>query len=83
MRLFHFISEEYALDVIADQRLKVSMLNDLNDPFELTAVELSDKQFRKEYKAFKREMAERYGILSFSRTWKSPDGQGDVGSNTT
>ncbi len=72
MRLFHFIIEEHALDVIANQRLKVSLLNDLNDPFELTAVELSDKQFRKEYKAFKREMAERYGILSFSRTWKSP-----------
>ena len=72
MRLFHFISEEHVLKVIADQRLKVSMLNDLNDPFELNAVELSNKQFRKEYKAVKHEMSERYGILCFSRLWKSP-----------
>jgi hypothetical protein len=72
MRLFHFISDEQALNVISDQSLKVSMLNDLNDPFELTAVELPDKQFRKEYRAFKDEMAQEYGILCFSRAWKSP-----------
>jgi Protein of unknown function (DUF2971) len=72
MRLFHFISEEHALDVIRNQRLKVSQLHDLNDPFELTAVELSDREFRNEYKMFKREMAEKYGILCFSKTWKSP-----------
>lgn len=72
MKLFHFISEEHAFDTIRNQRLKLSQINDLNDPFELTAVELSDKEFRHEYKAFKTEMAEKNGILCFSRAWESP-----------
>ena len=72
MRLFRFMSKEHGLDVIRDQRLKVSQLHDLNDPFELTAVDLSDREFRKKYTMFKPEMSEKYGILCFSRTWKSP-----------
>jgi len=72
MRLFHFISEEHALDVIAAQRLKVSLIDDLNDPFELNAVELPDRQFRKKIREFKSAMAKSYGILCFSKNWESP-----------
>lgn len=57
MRLFHFMSNEHALDVIATQRLKVSLLDDLNDPFELNAVELPNGKFRKEIRNFKSTMA--------------------------
>ena len=72
MRVFHFISDRYALDVIASQRIKVSRFDDLNDPFELHAVDLSDKQYRKEFVAFKQHMAERVGLLCFSKNWNSP-----------
>lgn len=72
MKAYHFITEKYALDVISDQRLKVSLLNDLNDPFELNAVDLPDRESRKKSYEFKQFMAERYGILCFSRVWKNP-----------
>ena len=72
MRLFHFIAEEHVPDVVAAQRLKVSLLDDLNDPFELNAVELPDRQFRKKIREFKSAMARDYGILCFSKNWKSP-----------
>lgn len=72
MRLFHFIAEKHVLDVVAAQRLKVSLLDDLNDPFELTAVELPDMQSRKTIRDFKSAMAKDYGILCFSKNWKSP-----------
>ena len=72
MRLFHFISEEHALEVVATQSLKVSLLDDLNDPFELNAVELHDMQFRKRITEFKSTMAVNYGILCFSKNWRSP-----------
>jgi hypothetical protein len=72
MRVFHFISDKYALDVIANQRIKVSRFDDLNDPFELHALDLSDKQKREEFKVFKHHVAESIGLLCFSRSWKSP-----------
>ncbi len=72
MRLFHFISDHYALDVIGDQRIKVSKFDDLNDPYELHAIDLSDKLCREEFKAFKHDMAERIGLLCFSKSWKCP-----------
>lgn len=72
MRLFHFISNKYALDVIAAQRLKVSLFHDLNDPFELNAVDLPNQQCREKIRKFKTDMARNYGILCFSKNWKSP-----------
>jgi hypothetical protein len=72
MRVYHFISDEYALDVIADQRMKVSMIDDLNDPFELHAVDLSNREYRNEFKEFKKHMAQITGLLCFSKRWKSP-----------
>lgn len=72
MKAYHFISEKYALDVISTSSLKVSMLTDLNDPFELNAVDLPDRESRGKAHNFKQFMAEHYGILSFSETWKNP-----------
>jgi len=72
MKVYHFTSEKYLLDIISDQRLKVSMLDDLNDPFELNAVNLPDQESRQQAKKFKEYMAERYGILCFSKIWRNP-----------
>ena len=72
MIAYHFISEKYALDVISDQCLKLSLINDLNDPFELIAADLPNPESRKEAQRFKTYMASRYGILCFSKNWKNP-----------
>ncbi len=72
MRAFHFLSTNHALDVLKNQRVKVSRFDDLNDPFELYAAELSDKRHRAAFRRFKKEMAQRFGLLCFSRSWESP-----------
>ena len=46
MIAYHFISEKYALDAIENQCLKLSLIDDLNDPFELFAANLPDTESR-------------------------------------
>lgn len=72
MIAYHFIPEDYALDVISNQCLKLSLFQDLNDPFELLSADLPDKKSREEARKFKTFMAKQYGILCFSRNWKNP-----------
>jgi len=72
MKAYHFISEEHLFKVISKQRLKVSMLDDLNDPFELKSAFFSNKKSRQMAKNFKKDMADRFGILCFSKVWRNP-----------
>jgi len=72
MRVYHFLSTEHALDDIFKRRIKIAQLQDLNDPFELLGANLSDKNTRKVFRAFKKEMEQGYGILCFSRTTRNP-----------
>ncbi|KAB2310430.1 DUF2971 domain-containing protein [Betaproteobacteria bacterium SCN2] len=72
MRAYHFLSARYALAAIEKQRLKVSRFDDLNDPFELYAAELKNPKHRIAFRKFKKEMAKRFGLLCFSKSWKSP-----------
>lgn len=71
-RLFHFVNENYGLENIKLRRLKVSRLDDLNDPFELLAFDVSDKWLRGDLTNFKRAMAAQYGVLCFSQRWQNP-----------
>jgi len=72
MRIFHLLSAQHALDNIAKSRLKISRLDELNDPFELCAAELSNPKHRLAFRQFKETMAKRYGLLCFSKSWMSP-----------
>lgn len=40
MRVYHFIKLEHGLDSLRDKRLKISLIDKLNDPFELLALKL-------------------------------------------
>ena len=66
------MSTKWALEAIKNQRLKVSRFNDLNDPFELFAAELTDKNRRREFRSWKKEMSEKYGLMCFSTRWSNP-----------
>jgi hypothetical protein len=46
MRAFHFQSVDHGLEAIKNQRLKVTTIDNLNDPFELFAFGLSNKKHR-------------------------------------
>jgi hypothetical protein len=72
MRVYHFLTQQYAIDDLAKRRLKVARLDDLNDPFELAALELSDREMRRAYRGFARQMAKKFGVICFSRGWHNP-----------
>ncbi|MBK6903809.1 MAG: DUF2971 domain-containing protein [Saprospirales bacterium] len=71
MRLFHFLSEKYGLLALKDQRIKVSRLDNLNDPFELLSVNMEDPILRELF-FVKKRISKELGLLCFCESWKSP-----------
>lgn len=72
MKLYHFLSEKWALEALETQSIKVSKYDDLNDPFELLAMSLGDKVSRSVILENKRKINEKLRILCFSKRWKNP-----------
>ena len=72
VRLYHFLSVDHALDDIANRRLKISQIEELNDPFELWCVYQKDRKLRDALRAYKDQMAARFGVLCFSKHWHNP-----------
>ena len=72
MRVYHFIDSKWGLENIRKKRLKISRLHDLNDPFELFALELSDDRLRTAFTQVKNELHKNRGILCFSDKWTNP-----------
>ena len=72
MKAYHFISSKYALEALEKNRLKISLLNDLNDPFELYGANLSDLKHRSGFEQFKIQLSKRFGILCLSKSFDNP-----------
>jgi len=72
MQLYHFIHPDFALEAIGLRRLKVSRIDQLNDPFEMFAGTQSDPMTRFALREMRRAISRRMGILCFSRDWHNP-----------
>jgi hypothetical protein len=72
VRVYHFLPAKFALDDIERRRIKISEIDQLNDPFELWCVHQKDKRLRIALRGFKKEMGARFGMLCFSQRWHSP-----------
>jgi len=72
MTLYHFNSRRFGLENLQRRRLKVATIADLNDPFELLCVDLSDQDLRKKMRAWKLNLASRFGMMCFSTDWTNP-----------
>lgn len=72
MRVYHFLNKKYGLESLSKQRLKVSLLDDLNDPFELFSINTGDKELRGILEGMKNYLAKERGILCFSKHWYNP-----------
>ncbi len=72
MTSYHFVPATYGLENIRKRRLKISTISDLNDPFELLCVDLSHEELRKGMRKWKLEVARRFGMLCFSKSWRNP-----------
>src|SRR5664280_227857 len=72
MRVYHYLPAKWAFRDLKHQRLKLAVLTDLNDPFDLLCYDLRNREMRQPFKATRDELASRTGMLCFSRTWKNP-----------
>jgi Protein of unknown function (DUF2971) len=72
MRLYYFTQQEHALTNIAKKRIRISRFNDLNDPFELLANSLADRDLRTAFIKLKNEFDKDNGLICFSENWRNP-----------
>jgi len=73
MRLYHFLSQEYAFEALRNKRIKVSIIDELNDPFEFQAGFSNPNQDTEGlFSVFKTNISKKYGILCFSKNWSNP-----------
>lgn len=73
MRLYYMTSHEIAVNhILPERRMKLSRFQELNDPFELKAHSLGEKDIRGVTQMLEREYFSRKGIQCFSDNWRSP-----------
>lgn len=72
MRAYRFLGANWGLSAIHERRLRLGRINELNDPFELAAVEQPNEDIRRDLKAGKDRIHDGAGILCFSSNWHSP-----------
>jgi hypothetical protein len=73
MRLYHFLSAENALDDLKNKRVKISIIEKLNDPFEFQAGFVKpNRTLREQFSKFKTNISKEFGIFCCSKTWQNP-----------
>lgn len=72
MRVYKFLTAEFGLKSLSEKRLKISTLEDLNDPFELLPYDLSDRTHRMAVRMTRDYFSRTWGMLCFSSNWRDP-----------
>jgi hypothetical protein len=66
------VSLEHGLKNIELERLKISQIDKLNDPFELSSLSFTDYRIRRAFAQIKEDKAKTQGILCLSKSWSNP-----------
>jgi hypothetical protein len=72
VRVYHFLPANHALEDIEKHRIKISEIDQLNDPYELLCTYQKHRRLRIVLQGFKQDMSARFGMLCFSRHWHDP-----------
>lgn len=72
MKLYYLTSKKWATKILLENRIKISDIDELNDPFELLGVSIGDKSARRVVRYAKQTLSDMYGLVCLSKTWKSP-----------
>lgn len=72
MLFYYLTGPQYALSNLALRRVKISRFADLNDPFELLAVDIKDRGHRRAFRDMKEEINKKRGLICLSRSWSNP-----------
>lgn len=67
---YHYLSLKDAIDDLKKKRIKVSKLDELNDPFELMPYKRYRFGRRQAYNEVFKRMLKKWGLLCFSRSWE-------------
>jgi hypothetical protein len=68
-RVYKFRSAKFGLLDLKDRRLKLSTLDDLNDPFDLCSLDITDPAIERALNAYIVQFKRTTGLLCFSRNW--------------
>ena len=68
-RVYKFTSAPYGISNLQNRRLKLSTINDLNDPFDLSPIDTTDPVISNAVDAFIAAFRKNTAILCLSRNW--------------
>lgn len=71
MRLYKFINAQYGLEAIRDRQLKVTRIDELNDPFEFLGLDLP-REGRRVLTNMKKKLSTNMGLICLSSSWQNP-----------
>jgi hypothetical protein len=71
VRLYHYLDAKWALENIRRRRLKISKIDDMNDPYEFGCVRSDFEPSQKSLDETRRVVSEKQGVLCFSRIWNN------------
>ncbi len=70
--LYYFTSPSHAVENLKNGWLKVSRFSGCNDPFELFAFNLRNKEVRPTFRRIQREIDQTFGLICFCESWQNP-----------
>ena len=68
-RVYKITNAKYGISNVRDRRLKLSTIDDLNDPFDLAPLDITDLDIRRAQEALVVFYRKSVGLLCFSRNW--------------
>lgn len=72
IRVYHMTNADHAISDISLHRLKLARVADLNDPFELMALNFRNAKIRRVVAEWREQYGDSNGLLSFSSDWTNP-----------
>ena len=70
LRVYKYLCTEFALRTLVEHRMKISVFSDMNDPFELAVVAMSNPKVHDNLIGLIKE--ENWGALCLSKDWNNP-----------
>jgi hypothetical protein len=67
---YHYLASKFAICDLRKERIRVSTLETLNDPFEMMPYRRYEFEKRKSYIKVFREVKRKWGLLCFSPSWE-------------
>lgn len=72
MRVYKYYRAKWGRQAIIQQRLKLTTLSDINDPFEFRAIGTKDKSLRRKLEEWRKDIPGGMGLISFCGNRKNP-----------